>query len=124
VQPLSLQPVARDVVEILGIGADLLEQRPGSFDVREVLLALVFAAAFFQQTVFAPDALQSAMADGQIELPDETAGAEGRKGFAEFDELRFCGRRSFLGLLMASAGKCQQAGRAVLLETAQPFADG
>jgi len=38
VQTLGLQPVAGNIVEILGIGADLLEQRPGSFDVREVLL--------------------------------------------------------------------------------------
>jgi len=68
VEALGLQPVARDIVEILGIRADLLEQRPGSFDVREVLLTLVFPAAFFQQTVLAPDALQSAMADGQIEF--------------------------------------------------------
>jgi len=48
VESLGLQPVARDIVEILGISADLLEQRPGSFDVREVLLALIFAAAFLQ----------------------------------------------------------------------------
>ena len=33
VQPAGLQPVAGDVVEILGIGTDLLKQRPGGFDV-------------------------------------------------------------------------------------------
>ena len=38
---------------------------------REVLLALIFFAAFFEQTVLPPDALQGAMADGQIELEDE-----------------------------------------------------
>src|SRR6266849_1037843 len=77
VESLGLQPVARNIIEILGIGGDLLEQRPGSFDVREVLLALIFPAAFFQQAVHAPDALKSAMNDGQIELADQWARAEG-----------------------------------------------
>src|SRR5260370_40914574 len=76
VEPLGLQPVAWNIVEILGIGADLLEQRPGSFDAREVLFALIFPAAFFQQAVLAPDALQSAMADGQIELADQARRAD------------------------------------------------
>lgn len=91
VQPLGLQPVAGDIVEILGIGADLLEQGPLRFDVREVLLALIFSAAFPQQPMFAPDALERAMADGQAELPDQAARAEGGKSFAEFDELRTVG---------------------------------
>jgi hypothetical protein len=102
----------------------LLEQRPGSFDVREVLLALIFPAAFFQQTVLAPDAFQSAMADGQSELADQPARAEGGQRFAEFDKLRFGSRRSFLRLVMTSAGECDQTGRAVLLKAPQPFADG
>src|SRR6266478_6491699 len=76
VESLGLQPVARNIIEILGIGSDLVEQRPGSFDVREVLLALIFPAAF-QQAVRAPDALKSAMTDGQIELADQWARAEG-----------------------------------------------
>jgi hypothetical protein len=124
VEPLGLQPVARNIVKILGIGANLLEQRPGSFDVREVLLALIFAATFLQQTVLAPDALESAMADGQIEFADQAARAEGGQRFAKLDKLRCGGRRSFLRLVMTSAGKCDQAGRAMLLEASQPFADG
>src|SRR5207249_9928245 len=83
VEPLGLQPVARNIVEILGICADLVERRAGSFDVREVLLALIFPAAFVQQTVLTPDALKSAMADGQIELTNQAARAEGGQGFAK-----------------------------------------
>src|SRR6266566_4660637 len=64
------------------------------------------------------------MADGQIEFADEPAGTESRKSFAELDELRFGGRRSFLRLMMTSAGECEQAGRAALLKAPQPFADG
>ena len=48
VESPGLQPVAWNVVYIFGIGADLLKQCPGSFDVREVLLALIFPAAFLQ----------------------------------------------------------------------------
>jgi len=85
---------------------------------------LIFAAAFFQETVFAPDALQSTMADGQIELADQATRAEGRQGFAKLDKLRFGGRRSFLRLVMTSTPEGDQAGRAMLLKAAQPLADG
>jgi len=56
-----------DIVEILRIRADLLEQGPLRFDVREVLLALIFAATLFHQAVLAPDAFQRVVADPQIE---------------------------------------------------------
>jgi hypothetical protein len=46
VQTLSLLPVMGNIVQILGIGADLLEQSPLGFDVSEVLFALIFSAAF------------------------------------------------------------------------------
>ena len=42
----------------------------------EVLFALIFALPFFEQTVLAPNALQGAMAEREIELADE---AERRK---------------------------------------------
>ncbi len=124
VESLGLQPVARNIVEILGIGADLLEQRPGSFDVRKVLLALIFPATFFQQTVLPPDALESAVADRQIELAGQAAKAKGGQRFAKLNKLRLGSRRSFLSLVMTSTGKCQQAGRVRLLKAPQPFADG
>ena len=46
----------------------------------QVLLTLIFSAAFFQQAVLAPDAFQGAMADGQIELADQAARAESGQG--------------------------------------------
>jgi hypothetical protein len=67
----------------------LLEQRPGSFDVREVLFALIFSATFFHQAMLAPDTLQCAVADGQSELADEPASAETVKRLAQLDELGF-----------------------------------
>ena len=91
---------------------------------RQVLFPLVFPAAFFHQAVLAPDAFQSAVADGQIEFSDQAASAEGGKSFSQLDQLRFGGRWSFQRLVMASARPSEQPGRAVLLEAAQPLADG
>jgi hypothetical protein len=47
VEPLGLQPVPWDLVEILGVGADLLKQSPACLDVSQVLFSLVFATAFW-----------------------------------------------------------------------------
>ena len=122
-QALSLRPVAWDIVKILGIGADLLEQRPLRLDVREVLLALIFPLAFFQQPMFPPDAFQRAMRDWQVELANEPPRAEGVQRFAEFDKLGFGRGRCFLCLMMTSAGERDQPGRTALLKAAQPLAD-
>jgi hypothetical protein len=75
---LGLRPVVGNVVEILGIGADLLEQRPLRFDVREILLALIFLLALSQQPVFSPDALHGHVANGQIEFAFQPRRAERR----------------------------------------------
>lgn len=40
---------------------------------RQILLALVLPAAFSEQNMRAPDTLQRAVANGQIEFPNETA---------------------------------------------------
>src|SRR5579872_4414272 len=88
---------------------------------REANTAL--AAALFGQTVLPPDALQGAMADGQIELADEAPRAESGKRFAQFDQPGFGGGRSFLRLVMTNAGKSEQTRRAVLLKAPQPLAD-
>jgi hypothetical protein len=44
-----------------------------------------------QETVLAPDAFQGTMAEGEIELTDETASAEGEQLLAESDDLLFIG---------------------------------
>jgi hypothetical protein len=100
---LGLRPVARDVVEIFGIGTDLLKQSPAGLDVGQVLFALVFAAAFADQAVLAPNAFQSVMADGQIKLANQAARAEGGQSLAEFDELSFAMRWCFMGLMVTGA---------------------
>lgn len=57
IEGLGLRPVAGNIVEILGVGGDLLKDTPGGLDVGEVLFALILARAFFEQAVLAPDAL-------------------------------------------------------------------
>ncbi len=83
IEGLGLRPVAGDVVEILGVGGDLLKDAPGGLDVGEILLALIFALVFFEQAVLAPDVLQRTMAEGKIELAGETASAEGKQLLAK-----------------------------------------
>src|SRR5262245_17943019 len=73
---LRLLPVTGNVVEILGIGADLLKQRPLPFDVRQVLLALIFSTTPFDQPMLTPDALQGFVPDRQIEFTNQTARTE------------------------------------------------
>jgi hypothetical protein len=82
----------------------LLEQRPGAFAVGEILFALIFLLALFQQTMFPPDTFERAMRDGQVELADQAAGAEGGKSFAELDELDFGGGRSTVVVKSRAAG--------------------
>ena len=115
IEGLGLRPVTWDIVEILGIGRDLLKDAPGSLDVGEVLFALVFTWALFQQTVLAPDALQSTMAEGKIELSNETASAEGKQLVAQSHNLPFDVGGSFPRLVMRRARKFEQAGRSLLL---------
>ena len=90
---------------------------------REVLLALVFAAAFFHQAVLPPDTLPCVMTDAQVEFADQASGAERGQRFAQLDQLRFPRRGRFVGLQMTRARLRQQSARALLLETAQPFAN-
>jgi len=124
IEGLRLRPVARDVVEILGVGGDLLKDAPGGLDVGEVLFALIFALALFEQTVLAPDAFQGAMAEREVELADEAASAESEQLLAKRNRLLFNLGGSLAGLVMRSTGKFDQAARSLLLITAQPLAHG
>jgi hypothetical protein len=113
-----------DVVEIFGVSGDLLEDAPSGFDVSQVLFALILAAALVDEAVLSPDAFQGTMAEGEIELADETAGAEGGKLLAESYDLLFQGQRRFTRLMVGSAGESDQTARSLLLIAAQPLAHG
>ncbi|HEX5481502.1 MAG TPA: hypothetical protein VFZ08_02625 [Terriglobia bacterium] len=120
----GLRPVARKIIEVLGIGGDLLKGAPGGFDRRQILLALILFAAAVDQAVSVPDPFQSPMAQGEIELTNQAAGAEGVQMAAEFDDLLFDRGRSLMRLMAASAGMLLQTLQALRLETPHPFAHG
>src|SRR6266849_2460367 len=67
---------------------------------------------------------QGTMAEGEIELADETASAEGKQALAQSDDLRFDVGGSLAGLVMRSAGKFEEAARSLRLIAAQPLAHG
>ena len=124
VESLRLGPVVRDVVEVFGIGRDLLKDAPSGLDVSQVLLALIFSAAFVQQAVLTPDTLQGTVAEREIELADETASPEGGQLLAQGDPLLLDFWGGFAGLMVGGAGECDEAARPLLLIAAQPFAHG
>ena len=74
-----------DVVEILGVGGDLLEQGPGFFHRREVLFLLVLATAGMHQAVLAQDALDGHVAQRQLPFALQAPGAEGGQLTTPFD---------------------------------------
>ena len=121
---LSLWPVAGDIVEILGIGADLLEERPSGFNVREILLALIFFLSGFEQTVFPPDPLHGHVAKREVELALEPGGTEGGQFLAESQNLLFDLDGRFQRMTMWSAALFLQSRGAKLLVAPPPFADG
>ncbi len=58
----------RDIVEVLGVGGNLLEQSPRRFQRGQVLFLLVAAATRAEQAVLAQDALDSGVAERQVPL--------------------------------------------------------
>src|ERR1700679_155104 len=64
------------------------------------------------------------MAEGKIELPNETTSAEGKQLLAQSDDLFFDGGGSLAGLVMRGAGDFEKTARALLLITAPPLAHG
>ena len=121
---LGLRPVVRDVVQILGIRADLLKQGPLRLAVGQVLLALIFSAALFHQPLRAPNTFPGAVTEREIEFANQTARSEGGELLAESDDLLFEFGGSLARLPMRSPGAFGQTRGVVLLKAAQPFADG
>ena len=119
-----MRPVVRNIIQILGIRADLLKQRPTGLDVREVLFALILFLSRFQQTVFAPDALHGHVRKGQIEFAPQPRRSEGGQFFSQRYDLLFERCSRFERMAMRSAAMFLQAGRTVLLVPPPPLTDG
>jgi len=115
IEGLGLGPVMGDVVEVFGVGGNLLKQTPSGLDVGEVLFAWILAATRAKQAMSAPDAFQGAVAESKIELANEATCAEGRQLLAERDDLLLDLSRGFARLAMGCAGECDPATRTLLL---------
>ncbi len=79
----------RDIVEVLGVGGDLLEQSPSSFERGQVLLALMFSPARMNQIVLPPDAVNGHVAEGEIPFAFQALGSEGGQLATQRHHLRF-----------------------------------
>lgn len=75
-QGLGLSPIAGDVVQVLGIVAELGEDRPGGFAGTQVLFGDRLALAGADQSLLTEDASDGAHAGSQLELDLEPTGAE------------------------------------------------
>lgn len=109
IEGLGLRPIMRDVIQVLGIGRDLLKEAPGGLEGGQVLLALVLLAAALNQAVSVPDTFQSAVTPGEIKLTDQAARAEGGQLAAQFDDALFHLDRRPMGLMKGSARMLPQA---------------
>jgi hypothetical protein len=123
-QALGLRPVVRDIFEVFGVGRELLEEAPLGFEVGQVLFALVLAAAAVDQPVGAPDALQGAVAEGEVELADQSAGAESGQATAQGHHGLLDLGRGLARLAVGRSRAPQQALGAFLLIAPHPLAHG
>src|SRR5579863_9047338 len=91
---------------------------------RQVLFALICAAALFHQAMGAPDALDGHVAERQVEFAFQAGRTESGRLAAQGEDLLLDLGRSFLRRAMRSAAVFLQAGRAALLVASPPLAHG
>ena len=104
VSPLGVEEVVQED------GAEQAEEEsPGGLDGGQVLFALILPSAFADQPVGAPDALQGAVAEGEIELADEAADPEGGDLLPQGDDPLLDLDGSLVGLVMRGAGTFDEA---------------
>jgi len=123
-QLLRLGPVARDIPEFFGVGADLLEQPPGGLDGGQVLFASILPPTPADQSVLAPDAVDGHVAEGQVELALEPGGPESGQMAAQGDGPLFEVGRSLVRAVVRSPGVLPQPGQTLLLIASPPLAHG
>ena len=107
-----------------GVQVHLLEQAPGGFDGAQVAFHTVFAALGSQQPFLPPDAAQGLVAEGELEVALHSRGAPGRELAFEFHRATPLRRGDAQAGVVGRAAEFPQAGVALGLVAAQPFADG
>ena len=118
-----LWPVMGNVLQILGVGGELAEERPAAFDVAELLLGGGLLFARTGQVVLAEDAGDGVVADGECKLVLEALGTEAGL-FAESDDEAFQRGGGLMRAVLGAAGEFAQGGRFTGDVAAEPLAGG
>ncbi len=121
---LHLGPIEGDVGEIFDIHLEAGEGRIGRFDRAEIVFALVAALGLAGELVLAQEAVQGVVADFEIKLGNEAAGAEAGCFFPLSNALGLPSGGGFMRAGMGSAGDGKKAFIVTGLKAANPFADG
>jgi len=122
--PLHLGPILGDIVEVFGVGRDLLEQRPGFFECGQVLFLLVLATAAMNQAVVAQDALDGGVTQGQVPFALQAAGTESGQLTTQRDHPRGPFAPDLVGAGVGGARDFLQALQALRLIASSPLAHG
>ncbi len=121
---LHLRPVEWNVGEIFDIHLEAGKGRIGGLDGAEIVFAFVTALGFSGQLALAQDAVQGIVADFEIKLGNEAAGAKARGLLAFGDAFGFQHRRGFMRAGMRGAADRQKALVVHEGKAANPFAHG
>lgn len=121
---LHLRPVERDVGEIFDIHLEAGKGRIGGFDGAEIVFAFVTALGFSGEMALAQDAVQGVVADFEIKLGNEAAGAKARGLLAFGDAFGFQCQRGFMRAAMRGAADGQETLVVLDGKAADPFAHG
>ena len=107
-----------------GIQVHLLEQAPSGFDGAQVAFHTVFAALGSQQAFEPPDAAEGLLAEGELVIALQARGAPGGELAFQFNRATPLGRGDAQAGMVGSAAEFPEAGVALGLVAAQPFANG
>ena len=92
-----------------------MKQPPSGFHGSQILLALIFFSAFANQSVLAPDALDSHVRNGKIELSFQTGRSKGGQLATQTQDLLLDLGRGFVGAMLMSTAMFPQPRRPMLM---------
>ncbi len=121
---LHLRPVMWGIVEVLGVGGDLLEEAEGGLEGRQVLLALILPSSSVEEAMLTPNSLHGDMAGGQIPLASKPFGAEGRELATQRHDLTLQFSPNLVRAAMRRTREFLQPLEPQRLVTPQPLAHG
>src|SRR5512138_30851 len=113
----------RDVLKVFGVGGELAEEFPLTFDRAELLFSNVLFLVWAEQLVLAQDSSDGVVAARQEELKLEALSSEA--GLAtQPDDLSFQAAGDLVGAVVGAAALFGQGGGLARLIAPEPFAHG